>query len=308
MVGAEHLHEMHVGAGWEGRVMLEQRAEPFQIDLLHHRHRNHHMGIAHTGGRHGEPFAIHLQISLGETGGADLQRGGHLLGLQKRRPHVHPHRAIQQQFGNDPTGQGVDLPGATGAIPIQIRQEAGQATDAIAAHLRLAAIGVEDPHPPFPPGMGGEGQDHAIAADTEAAITQLGHPLRSQAKGLLGLRGSAGIQKQKVVAQTLVFAEREVAEHGSARQPAHRLEIEADPMGSSSERHPPGFDPSQPGIRLLQQWIRRQMAIQVDLAGGGQLSGFPVWVDADFLAVQVDGVGEPVLVNRRAIALIQSQT
>jgi hypothetical protein len=31
-------------------------------------------------------------------------------------------------------------------------------------------------------------------------------------------------------------------------------------------------------------------------------------VDADFLAVQVDGVGEPVLVNRRAIALIQSQT
>ena len=65
MVGAEHLHEMHVGAGWEGRVMLEQWAEQFQIDLLHHRHRNHHMGVTHAGGRHRKCFAIHLQLTLG---------------------------------------------------------------------------------------------------------------------------------------------------------------------------------------------------------------------------------------------------
>lgn len=79
-------------------------------------------------------------------------------------------------------------------------------------------------------------------------------------------------------------------------------------MGSSSERHPAGFDPSQPGIRCLQQWIRRRTRLRIELAGGGQVQGVAAWVDGEFLALQGEAGEEPVLVNRRAIALIQAQT
>jgi hypothetical protein len=79
-------------------------------------------------------------------------------------------------------------------------------------------------------------------------------------------------------------------------------------MGSSTERHPPGFDPSQPGIRCLQQWIRQQTPVQIELCGGGSLQGRPAWVDADFLALHTEGGSAPVLVNRGAIALIRPQT
>ena len=79
-------------------------------------------------------------------------------------------------------------------------------------------------------------------------------------------------------------------------------------MGTSTERHPPGFDPSQPGIRCLQRWIRDQTPIQVELQGGGHLQGRPSWVDADYLALHTEAGAQPVLVNRTAIALIQAQT
>ena len=79
-------------------------------------------------------------------------------------------------------------------------------------------------------------------------------------------------------------------------------------MGSSSERHPAGFDPSQPGIRCLQQWIRQRTPLRIACSGGKHLEGVPAWVDADFVALLCGEAPEPVLVNRRAIAWIQVQT
>jgi host factor-I protein len=79
-------------------------------------------------------------------------------------------------------------------------------------------------------------------------------------------------------------------------------------MGTSTEHQPPGFDPSQPGIRWLQRWIRDRTPIQVELQGGRLLQGCPQWVDGDHLALLTDAGGEPLLVNRRAIAVIQALT
>ena len=77
-------------------------------------------------------------------------------------------------------------------------------------------------------------------------------------------------------------------------------------MGSSMERHPPGFDPSQPGVRQLQHWIRHGTSLGIELLSGGTLTGLPRWVDADFLALQTDASSEPVLLSRRAIAVIRA--
>jgi host factor-I protein len=79
-------------------------------------------------------------------------------------------------------------------------------------------------------------------------------------------------------------------------------------MVSSSERHPAGFDPSQPGIRCLQQWIRQRTPLRITCCGGSQLQGVPAWVDADFLALLSADAPEPLLVNRSAIAWIQVQS
>jgi len=72
------------------------------------------------------------------------------------------------------------------------------------------------------------------------------------------------------------------------------------------ERHPSGFDPSQPGVRQLQHWIRQGTSLGIELIGGTSITGLPRWVDADFLALQTESSGEPVLLNRRAIAVIRA--
>ena len=205
VVGGEHLHEVDVGFRREGRVHLEAGTEALQVDLVDRVHRDHHVGVAHAGGSHGEGLAIHHQLALGQPVGPHLQGGGHLGRLQEGSAHVDADGAIRQQLGHDPARQGVDLPGAARAVAVAVGQEAGQAADAVAAHLRLAAVGVEDAHAQLAAGVGRQGQDHSVAADAEAAITQLRDPLRRQTEHEVRVRNGAvvehpTIQQQKVVA------------------------------------------------------------------------------------------------------------
>jgi host factor-I protein len=65
------------------------------------------------------------------------------------------------------------------------------------------------------------------------------------------------------------------------------------------------FDPSLPGIRQLQGWIRSRTNLAVQLLEGSSVTGVPRWVDVDFLALQPEGSSELVLVGRGAIALIR---
>ena len=182
MAGMQHLYEVHVGACRELRMHLQRGPQHRQINALEIRHRNHDVGIAHADGGHRQDLARDRQLPLGQPRRTALQQGGNGCGLEERSPHVDPDPAIGLQLRHDPTRQGLDLPGAARPVPIAIGQEAGQAADAIAAHLRLGAIGIEDAHPQFPSFPGGQGEDHPVATHTEAAITQPLDRLRVEAE------------------------------------------------------------------------------------------------------------------------------
>ena len=77
-------------------------------------------------------------------------------------------------------------------------------------------------------------------------------------------------------------------------------------MGSGMDNRAAPFDPSQPGIRQLQSWIRSRTNLAVQLLDGTNLTGVPRWVDADYLALDPTGGTELVLVNRHAIALLRA--
>ena len=64
------------------------------------------------------------------------------------------------------------------------------------------------------------------------------------------------------------------------------------------------FDLTLPGIRLVQQWIRHQRAVVMVLHQGMRLEGRLLWKDPMALALQLRDGEDPVLVQRRSVALI----
>ena len=76
-------------------------------------------------------------------------------------------------------------------------------------------------------------------------------------------------------------------------------------MGSSMENRGSQFDTSQPGIRLLQSWIRSRTNLAVQLLDGSSVNGIPRWVDSKYLALEPEAGGELLLVARQAMALIR---
>ena len=67
----------------------------------------------------------------------------------------------------------------------------------------------------------------------------------------------------------------------------------------------PPLDPSLPGIRLLQSWIRDQVALSLDVVGLDRIEGRLVWQDPEFLAIEPARGGRLILVNRVHIAVIR---
>jgi host factor-I protein len=88
----------------------------------------------------------------------------------------------------------------------------------------------------------------------------------------------------------LVFAE---LQHGAS------LPL-SDPM------EPTSFDPSLPGIRLLQSWIRDQRTLSVELSDGKRIDGRLSWQDPLYLAVQRDETSDPILINRQLVLTIRT--
>ena len=76
-------------------------------------------------------------------------------------------------------------------------------------------------------------------------------------------------------------------------------------MGSSMENRGSQFDTSQPGIRLLQSWIRSRTNLAVQLLDGSSVNGIPRCVDGEYLALEPEAGGELLLVARQAMALIR---
>ena len=65
------------------------------------------------------------------------------------------------------------------------------------------------------------------------------------------------------------------------------------------------LDPSLPGVRLLQRWIREQLC-SIAVAGKETIEGRLILQDHEFLAIERAGSCRPVLINRRQISVIRS--
>ena len=76
-------------------------------------------------------------------------------------------------------------------------------------------------------------------------------------------------------------------------------------MSSSTLRRPTDLDTSQPGVRLIQSWIRSRTNLALQLMDGTSISGVPRWIDSDYLGLQSEAATDLMLVNRDAIALIR---
>lgn len=66
------------------------------------------------------------------------------------------------------------------------------------------------------------------------------------------------------------------------------------------------LDPSLPGVRLLQSWIRDKSPISVDVIGAERIEGRLVWQDSEFLAIERIAGSRPTLINRRQVCVIRS--
>ena len=66
------------------------------------------------------------------------------------------------------------------------------------------------------------------------------------------------------------------------------------------------LDPSLPGVRLLQSWIREQLPLSITVAGQEPIEGRLIWQDPGFLAIERMAASRPVLINRRQITVIRS--
>ena len=75
-------------------------------------------------------------------------------------------------------------------------------------------------------------------------------------------------------------------------------------LDNTPEPNPVPFDSTLPSIRLVQQWIRRQQTLVMVLHRGQRLQGQLLWQDPMALALQLHEGQEPVLVQRRSVALI----
>ncbi len=65
------------------------------------------------------------------------------------------------------------------------------------------------------------------------------------------------------------------------------------------------LDPSLPGVRLLQSWIREKLQLSLELNDGRRFDGILRWQDSEFFALERSDPNQTTLINRRAVAVIR---
>ena len=66
------------------------------------------------------------------------------------------------------------------------------------------------------------------------------------------------------------------------------------------------LDPSLPGVRLLQSWIREQLPLSIGVVGQEPIEWRQIWQDPEFLTIERAGASRPVLINWHQISVILS--
>ena len=62
-----------------------------------------------------------------------------------------------------------------------------------------------------------------------------------------------------------------------------------------------GFDPTLPGFRLIQSWMREKRVLSIELVDGRRLDGRLDWQDPQYLALRRDESIDPILIARHAV-------
>ena len=66
------------------------------------------------------------------------------------------------------------------------------------------------------------------------------------------------------------------------------------------------LDPSLPGVRLLQTWIREHLPLNIGVVGQDPVVGLLIRQDPEFLTIERAGAIRPVLINRHQISVGRS--
>ena len=177
-----HVRELDVGALGETLRRLEQGTE-----LLGQRaqrgavvEEDHRVGVAHRDGRELKAAAVgrdRLAQDARRAGGQDRD----LVARQPRAAHLDGHGAnaprLDVQVAGEHAGAGLDAQGGAAQRRVGLVEQLGDAADAVAAHLGLAAVGVEHAHARVAH-LAGQDREHAVAADAEVAIAERAHDRR----------------------------------------------------------------------------------------------------------------------------------
>ena len=207
MGGVHQLDKLCVDLLGEVRVLFKRRTQLFQVQIVHIRHDGNTMGVAHA--------------DAADLPGPARCGQGHI--HQLRFPHLHRRQVSGQQavlahlYLPHPLSlpaQGLESAAGIDAQFIQHRtfrrmgaQPLGHTADAVAAHLPLAAVGVEHPHLAM-------GTRRLRGADADDAVRTNGKMPLGQPAGqlcdLLRHTALAAVQIDIVVGAALHFSKRKL--------------------------------------------------------------------------------------------------
>ena len=160
------------------------------------------MRVAHVDEREAEVASGNVQ---GRVHGV-IGEVGELLAAESGHTHVDGDRVAFAERGHDLAGGRLQDDRVAGQQALHL-QLAGHHAHAVAAHLGLATVRVEDLQPvAVRAGLGTHDQD-PVGADAEVAVTEETHTLRSQLEGYL-----LAVQHDVGVAQALPFGELHLAQ------------------------------------------------------------------------------------------------
>src|SRR5450759_854598 len=203
LVLAEDLDELHVGLAREVLVLLDHGAHFVQWDELERPRRlDHGVRVADVDEREREAAAGGVQRLLD----ALSFEAAELLAAEARDAHVDGDHVALAERGDDLAGCGLEHHGVVAERALH-PQLAGDHAHAVAAHLRLAAVGIED-RDREAVRAGRRADDHdAVRADAEVAVAEQAHALRRELE-----RHLFGVHHDVVVAEALPLGELDLAE------------------------------------------------------------------------------------------------
>src|SRR5262245_18299192 len=184
-LGVEHLYKLSIDALRKGRVVLKARAPRRYVKRLRVIYEHDTVRVAHRDRRDLKRAAIDHECFAQHPPRRSLHRN--LSPFQPRLTHFHTdlfnHPMAGKELQFEHARQGLNLDGGLlrHATVIDIL---GQATNAVAAHLRLTPVRVEHAHAEISMG-GGQDQDQAIRANTKVPVTDRPRHLRRMVDLLL---------------------------------------------------------------------------------------------------------------------------